>query len=508
MGVTEWRLARAQGKQYRPSVHVGRSRFDSTYELGKTIGRGSFGEVHSAVHVASGVRVAVKIVKLPEDTRGAARNAYAQAARREIETLCRLSHPHIVSVIEAFIPSDEDGKLGGPTPTWLTVLELCEGCDLQTALDSHGALPVDVVRSIAAQLASAVEHMHAHGGVSFCALHAPHGWSVLLTAARPHVVALPCPALPPAVVHRDLTPANIIVLGSDVSGASVEIKVLDFGLAHGLDAEFVRLYTNALMRRMSARHTPVVPRNGWATVLLGSLGMRTVARDRSGGPSSNAMWVSTSTSSPNDNEATSFKKKGREWVASEVPPTDADTEQTPRAVVTTMPPPPMREPSLKEQASHYSFTVEPAKRFPMYTAPEIMDHHRFRVVDSRSSSEFGIVVDATVVVDAYSVGAVLKHLLTGVPPDRKVAEFIAQKTAHPVSMLLRVARACVGRPVPFYRYMAELHDVDGTDVCQLLHQLMERDPAKRMTISELNEHPWIANADVASLREFKLSGHV
>jgi len=305
-------------------------------------------------------------------------------------------------------------------------------------------------------------------------------------------------------VHRDITPANIIALGSDVTGSAIEIKLLDFGQAHGMDVEFVQLYTSALMRRMSARRTALAPRKAWATGVLSSLGVRSVSRDRSDTAMAGSWVARAGTSSLNALSAASFKQ--REWKGSEMPADDA----SPTFADVIAPPPPVREPTLKEQASRYSFTVEPSSsaRVALYTAPEITDYHRFRVIDSRSPHEFGIVVDATVVVDAYSVGAVLKHLLTGVPPNHKVAEYIAQKTAHPVSLLLRVSRACVGRPVQLYRYMAELHDVDGIDVCQLLHQLTERDPAKRMTMTEFNEHPWVANADVASLREWRLSGHV
>jgi hypothetical protein len=44
-----------------------------------------------------------------------------------------------------------------------------------------------------------------------------------------------------------------------------------------------------------------------------------------------------------------------------------------------------------------------------------------------------------------------------------------------------VARACAGKPVQNYRYMADMHDIDGYDVSQILGALTDRDPAKRMT---------------------------
>jgi hypothetical protein len=156
-----WKQARANGKQWKAPVRIGRAGFERSYELGRVIGRGGFGSVHIATHRASGTRVAVKRVKLPPETRGAARRAYEEAMRTELALLVKLSHPHIVSVIEAFVP---DQAIENEHPVWTTVLELCSGCDLQTALESHGALSFDAVRAIAAQLASAIEHMHANGG--------------------------------------------------------------------------------------------------------------------------------------------------------------------------------------------------------------------------------------------------------------------------------------------------------------------------------------------------------
>mmetsp|Transcript_19966 Transcript_19966/g.47121 ORF Transcript_19966/g.47121 Transcript_19966/m.47121 type:complete len:473 (+) Transcript_19966:88-1506(+) len=453
--VTAWARTRSEGKVWPPPVHSGRGQFDEDYALGRVIGRGAFGVVYSATHRATGIRVAVKMVQLPDSSRGAARRAYEEAAQRELETLCKLSHPHIVSMIEAFKPEPRS-----PTPTWISVLELCLGCDLQIAVDNHGALPLPVVRQIAAQLASAVEHMHAHG-----------------------------------VVHRDLTPAHILALGSDVTGPNVEIKILDFGHSCGLDHEFVNLYRSALVLNVSARQTPVVEQWSWQGSIISALGGRTSKGASPSRPIHNSLKNSTNSNTPTGRR--NSRAEGANYNLSNEFSSLGDLNSAPSGAA---------EPKLREEIARYTFEIQPSLK-DGYTAPEITDYRRFRAKHSESGS-VGIVVDATVVVDAYSVGCVLRYLLTGVPPSQKVPEYIAAKTASPISMLGRVARACAGKPVQNYRYMAELHDIDGFDVSQILSALTDRDPAKRMTISDFNEHAWIANVDVASLRELRLSRHV
>jgi CHASE2 domain-containing sensor protein len=161
---------------------------DAKYLLQSRIGGGRFGVVYRAVHIALQKTIAVKVLEAGERL-GA---LDFQQFRVEAEALGRLSHPHIVGVTDFGVDPG-----GGGTP--YLVMELVEGPTLEQVLAREGA--VDVLRAAPwiAQIASALDHAHASG-----------------------------------VVHGDLSPNNVVVVGE---GAAAAAKVIDFGLARFVQHE-------------------------------------------------------------------------------------------------------------------------------------------------------------------------------------------------------------------------------------------------------------------------------
>jgi len=155
------------------------------YQLRSLIGRGALGEVHRAVHVATGAEVALKLVRLDE--------AAAERRRRfalEAAAARRLVHPDIVRVLDA----GADGGLG-----WIA-MELLAGGDLARFTRPATLLPVPDVVRVVERVAGALAHAHRHG-----------------------------------VVHRDVKPANVVVdLESD------RVTLTDFGIANLADGERTR----------------------------------------------------------------------------------------------------------------------------------------------------------------------------------------------------------------------------------------------------------------------------
>lgn len=159
--------------------------------MGEQLGRGGMCSVYRAVDEATGLSVAVKMLDPVH------RHHPVRLARfgREIGSLTRLSHPHIVRAIRT-------GEAGGLP---YLVMEYCSGGTLAGRRRSV----TDAVR-IAAALANAVAYAHAHG-----------------------------------VIHRDLKPGNVLlqsderrVMGDEclnsspiTSDASLRPKIADFGLA-------------------------------------------------------------------------------------------------------------------------------------------------------------------------------------------------------------------------------------------------------------------------------------
>jgi tetratricopeptide (TPR) repeat protein len=152
----------------------------SHYEIVAEVGRGGMGVIYRARDLTLGRNVALKC-PWPPDPNPRQRSRFL----REAKAASRLSHPHIVPLIEVI----EDGG----TP-WLA-MELVEGATLRSLLGGDHPLPV----------LEALRHAEGLAG----ALQAAHDRNIL---------------------HRDVNPNNIMITAD---GRAV---LTDFGLAH-----FVRL---------------------------------------------------------------------------------------------------------------------------------------------------------------------------------------------------------------------------------------------------------------------------
>ncbi|KAH9731285.1 CBL-interacting serine/threonine-protein kinase 9 [Citrus sinensis] len=146
------------------------------YELGRTLGEGSFAKVKFAKNVETGDFVAIKIV----DRDQVLRHKMVEQIKREISTMKLIKHPNVIKIIEV---------MASKTKIYI-VLEFIDGGELFDKIAKHGRLKEDEARRYFQQLINAVDYCHSRG-----------------------------------VFHRDLKPENLLL---DSYGV---LKISDFGLS-------------------------------------------------------------------------------------------------------------------------------------------------------------------------------------------------------------------------------------------------------------------------------------
>lgn len=433
-----WRAARERGEHWNAPVHTSVELFNAQYHVGAKIGRGAFGVVHRARDALTGDEVAVKTIRV-HGSGPRTHPSHADFIQHEVHAMAKLSHVNIVALIEAFTPpvDAEDDEA-----TWHLVLELCAGKDLEDILSLVGAVDPESLQVIAAQLAFAVRHMHGHGGTRAPSTPWAHGH---LAHAVPGASIAPSPApnLPctsrGAVVHKDIKPGNLMVIGGELAGAETRIKVLDFGLAHELDDDTFekqyRTYVTKLARSKAAFQPPTVVKQ---QAPPGTMKHPPAARLKL------------------DLDASVHRRKQ---------------------------PKPRRSPQLVVEPSRNTFTAAPSGT-RRYVAPEVVDESNWSVHSTMPR------VTVNVTIDAYSIGATLLHMATGVPPGEQIATYISDHTASPLAACLALSRACAGTPSPHYKHLTQVDQ----DVRDIIHALMLLDPTKRMTVTQLCSTPWISGA--------------
>ncbi|KAK1677798.1 hypothetical protein QYE76_038646 [Lolium multiflorum] len=146
------------------------------YELGRTIGEGTFAKVRIAKNTESGDHVAIKIL----DKVKVQKHGLVEHIRREICTMKLIQHPNVVRLHEVM----------GSKARIFIVLEYVTGGELHDIIADRGSLKEDESRKYFQQLINAVDYCHSRG-----------------------------------VYHRDLKIENLLL---DTAG---NLKVSDFGLS-------------------------------------------------------------------------------------------------------------------------------------------------------------------------------------------------------------------------------------------------------------------------------------
>uniref|UniRef100_A0A673NH18 non-specific serine/threonine protein kinase n=1 Tax=Sinocyclocheilus rhinocerous TaxID=307959 RepID=A0A673NH18_9TELE len=160
------------------------------YLLLHLLGRGGFSEVYKAFDLTEQRYAAVKIHQLNKNWREEKKENYHKHACREYRIHKQLDHPRIVKLYDYFSLD---------TDTFCTVLEYCEGNDLDFYLKQHKLMSEKEARSIVMQIVNALRYLN---------------------------------EIKPPIIHYDLKPGNILLVDGNACG---EIKITDFGLSKIMD---------------------------------------------------------------------------------------------------------------------------------------------------------------------------------------------------------------------------------------------------------------------------------
>ncbi len=156
------------------------------YETGERLGSGGMSNVYKATDRILERTVAVKVLAehLSDDERFVAR------FRREALAVAKLIHPNIVQVYDTGV--DEGRRY--------IVMEYVEGRSGAQILQRHGPVGPEIAAEIGIQACAGLDYAHRRG-----------------------------------IIHRDVKPGNLMVVGGPVGGGEMTIKLTDFGIARAIE---------------------------------------------------------------------------------------------------------------------------------------------------------------------------------------------------------------------------------------------------------------------------------
>jgi len=155
------------------------------YELGDRLGSGGMSNVYRATDLILERTVAVKILAehLSDDERFVAR------FRREALAVAKLIHPNIVQVYDTGV---DEGR-------HYIVMEYVEGRSGAQILQRQGPFDPQTTAEAGIQACAGLDYAHRRG-----------------------------------IIHRDVKPGNLMVVGGPVGGGAMTVKLTDFGIARAL----------------------------------------------------------------------------------------------------------------------------------------------------------------------------------------------------------------------------------------------------------------------------------
>jgi len=156
------------------------------YEIGDRLGSGGMSNVYRATDRILERTVAVKILAehLSDDER------FVERFKREALAVAKLIHPNIVQVYDTGL---DDGR-------HYIVMEFVEGRSGAQILQRQGPLEPETAAEAGIQACAGLDYAHRRG-----------------------------------IIHRDVKPGNLMIVGGPVGGGPMTVKLTDFGIARAIE---------------------------------------------------------------------------------------------------------------------------------------------------------------------------------------------------------------------------------------------------------------------------------
>jgi len=167
-------------------MEAGAGTLSGRYETSERLGTGGMSNVYKATDRILERTVAVKILAehLSDDERFVAR------FRREALAVAKLIHPNIVQVYDTGV---DEGR-------HYIVMEYVEGRSGAQILQRQGPVEPEIAAEIGIQSCAGLDYAHRRG-----------------------------------IIHRDVKPGNLMVVGGPVGGGEMIVKLTDFGIARAIE---------------------------------------------------------------------------------------------------------------------------------------------------------------------------------------------------------------------------------------------------------------------------------